>query len=166
MGATKTMKQVNWAGRAYKKTQVNWAQSQADIYKMLGELGIYEIRFTNVKKQFALEFLVRLTEEEGEKPRGVRIVVPIQYDGENVDKRNQELNIIHRILLNHLKAKFVAIQSGLSEFEQEFMAHLVITDKNGNSTTMGEAMLPQYRKAIESGKGQDFNLLSEGKEER
>ena len=51
--------------------------------------------------------------------------------------------------MNHLKAKFVAIGNGLTEFEAEFMAHLVITDKTGKSTTMAEALLPQYEKNLE-----------------
>ena len=157
------MKQVNWAGRAYKTTQVNWARTQAEIYKILGDLGIYEVRFTNVRNKFVLEFLVQLEKEQ--KPRAVRIIVPIQYKGENEEKRKRELNIVHRILFYHLKAKFVAVQSGLTEFEEEFMAHLLITDQHGNSKTIGEAMLPQYRKAIEDGKGQDFKLLPEPKNE-
>jgi len=147
----------NFISKAYKSTSVNWAKSQSAIYKMLGELGIYEIRFTNLRNKFALEFLVRL--EEGEKPRAVRIIVPIKYDGDNEDKRTKELNIIHRVLFNHLKAKFIAIQTGLTEFEEEFMAHLLIIDKQGNSKTIGEAMLPQYKKAIDEGKGEDFKLL-------
>jgi hypothetical protein len=151
------MKQVNWAGRAYKTTQVNWAKTQAQIYKILGELGIYEIRFTNMKNKFALEFLVQLV--EGEKPRAVRVIVPIAYSGDNDKEREKELNIVHRILFNHLKAKFVAVQSGLTEFEQEFMAHLLITDKQGNSRTVGEMILPEYKKSIEEGKGKDFKLL-------
>lgn len=157
------MKKVNWAGKAYKSTQVNWARSQAQVYKMLGELGIYEIRFTNIKAKFILEFIVQV--KENEKPRAVRIIVPISYQGDNEKEREKELNIVHRILLNHLKAKFVAVQTGLSEFEEEFMAHLLITDKNGNSRTMGEMVLPQYKKAIEEGKGRDFKLLEEPKQD-
>lgn len=153
------MKKVNWANKAYKTTQVNWAKSQSAIYKMLGELGIYEIRFTNLKDKFALEFLVHL--EEREKPRAVRIIVPLSYAGEDEEKRTKELNIVHRVLFNHLKAKFVAIQSGLTEFEQEFMAHLLVTDKHGNSVTMGQMLLPQYKKSIESGENKDFKLLPE-----
>jgi len=63
---------------------------------------------------------------------------------------------------NHLKSKFVAIASGLSEFEEEFMSHLVITDKHGTSRTMGEALLPEYHKAIDSGENPDFKLLGDG----
>ena len=157
------MKQPNWIKKAYKSTQVNWAKSQSAIYKMLGELGIYEIRFTNLKDKFALEFLVRL--EENEKPRGVRIIIPLQNPEDEV-KRQKELNIVHRILFNHLKAKFIAIASGLTEFEQEFMAHLIITDKAGNSKTMGEILLPQYKKQIGEGKGGDFKLLPESEEKK
>lgn len=43
------------------------------------------------------------------------------------------------------------------------MAHLIITDKNGNSRTMGEALLPQYRDSIESGENKEFKLLGDGK---
>lgn len=138
-----------WTQKAYKNTSVNWAKTQAGIYKLLGELGIYQIRFTNLKEKFALEFLIQLV--EGEKPRAVRIVVPVKYTGDDEKKRTQELNIVHRVLFNHLKAKFIAIACGLTEFEQEFLAHLIITDKNGNSKTIGEMVLPEYNKGIEGG---------------
>jgi hypothetical protein len=99
--------------------------------------------------------------KEGEKPVGVRILVPIQYKGENEQKREQELNILHRVLFYHLKAKFTAIESQLTEFMEEFMPHLIIMDNKGNSTTLGQTILPQYKKSIESGKQKDFKLLPE-----
>lgn len=155
------MKTPLWLRNAYRNTSVSWAKSQANIYRLLGELGIYEIRFTNLRDKFVLEFLIEI--REGEKPRGIRIIVPLKENSENENQRQKELNIIHRILFNHLKAKFVAIQSGLTEFEEEFMAHLIITNKDGDSGTMGEMLLPQYRRAIESGNGQDFKLLEKPK---
>lgn len=127
---------------------------------MLGELGIYQIRFTNLKDKFALEFLVEVLEEQ--KPRAVRIIVPLSYTGDDEARRQKELNVVHRILFNHLKAKFLAIGTGLTEFEQEFMSHLIITDKKGNSTTMGEMLLPQYKESLESGENKDFKLLGDG----
>lgn len=154
------MKKPSWVKNAYKGTIINWAKTQAEIYKKLGEMGIYEIRFTNLRDKFALEFLVTVV--EGTKPRAVRIVIPLQYTGEQEEKRTKELNLVHRILLNHLKAKFLAIANGLTEFEQEFMAHLVINDKNGNSRTMGEMLLPEYKKQIDDGRGGNFNLLPSG----
>lgn len=154
------MNTPNWVKNAYQGTDVPWARSQGEIHKMLNELGIYDVRFTNVKDRFVLEFLVQL--DEG-KPRAVRIVCPLPDVGQNEDKRTKALNIVHRMLVAHIKAKFVAIGRGLTEFEQEFMAHLVITDKFGNSRTMGEALLPQYRESIESGENKDFKLLGDGK---
>jgi len=140
-----------WSKLAYKSTQVNWAKTQTQIYKMLNSMGIFDTRFTNIRDRFCLEFIVPF---EGGKPRAIRIVVPLKYEGENDDKRTKELNIIHRVLLNHLKAKFVAIASGLTEFDQEFMAHLLVTDKSGNSRTMGEIALPQYQTALTDGHGE------------
>lgn len=152
------MKRANWIENAYKNTSVNWAKSQQAIMKILNDVGIEQIRFTNLPDRHVLEFAVK---EEGKVPRGVRIVTPlVSKESDDPIKRNRELNVIHRVLFNHLKAKFIAIESGLAEFEQEFMANLIITDKNGNSTTLGEKMLPQYEKHIEGGGGQF--LLGDG----
>ncbi len=152
------MKTPNWIKNAYKSTNVHWSKSQIKIHKMLNELGVFEVRFTNLKDRFALEFLASF--EEG-KPRAVRITVPLFHSQEE-SKRDKELNSLHRILFHHLRAKFISIGTGVTEFEQEFMSHLVITDKFGNSKTLGEAILPQYQKNLESGENRDFKLLDNG----
>jgi hypothetical protein len=110
-----------------------------------------------MKEVFVLEFLIKI--DERQKPRAVRIATPLGYSGDNEDKRTQELNVAHRLLVAHIKAKFIAIGRSLVEFEKEFMAHLVITDKFGNSKTLGEALLPQYKDNLESGQNKDFKLL-------
>jgi hypothetical protein len=150
------MKLPNWIKNAYRGTDVHWSKSQTEIYKMLNELGIYDIRFTNLKDKFVLEFLVTLA--DGQKPRAVRISSPIQTITNDEKKRTRELNITHRMLVAHIKAKFLAIGRGLTEFEQEFMAHLLITDAAGNSRTIGEALLPQYRDNIDHGNNKPFML--------
>lgn len=155
------MKKVNWIKNAYSNTKVNWAKSQQAIMKILQDIGIEQIRFTNMPDRHVLEFL---SKEEDKIPMGVRIVTPLKVKStDSPDRRNKELNVIHRVLFNHLKAKFIAIASGLTEFEQEFMAHLIITDKNGNTSTLGEKLLPQYEKHIEGGKGSEFLLGDGGK---
>lgn len=142
------MKQVKWIENAYKSTSVYWGKSQSDIMKMLEQVGIDQVRFTSLPDRFVLEFMAQF--DNNSIPRAVRIITPIHTKkNDDPTERNKELNIIHRILLNHLKAKFVAIGNGLTEFEQEFMSHLVVTDKSGNSTTMGEMLLPQYQKNLE-----------------
>jgi len=142
---------------AYKGTQVNWVKSQTAIVKMLNDRNIYQTRFTNMKDKFAIEFMAELPDQE--KPIGVRILVPTQYHGDNEKKRQKDLNFLHRVLFYHLKAKFVAIDSGLTEFMEEFMPHLIIMDKQGNSSTVGQVLLPQYKKGIGSGTQPEFKLL-------
>src|SRR5574343_283835 len=103
------MKTANWIKSAYKSTQVNWAKSQQSIMKILGDVGIEQIRFTNLPDRHVLEFVAK---EDNKIPKGVRIVTPlVSKVSDNPDKRNKELNVIHRILFNHLKAKFIAISS-------------------------------------------------------
>ena len=150
--------------RPYRNTKVNWGRSQAAILKLLNQRGIFQTRFTNLENKFAVEFLAQV--KENEKPVGVRILVPINYKGEDEKKREQELNVLHRVLFYHLKAKFTAIESNLTEFMEDFMPHLIIMDKNGNSTTLGQAILPQYKESLESGKQKDFKLLEEPKDKK
>lgn len=154
------MKKVSWIENAYKTTGVYWGKTQSGIMKMLEQVGISQTRFTSLPDRFILEFMAQM--DERSIPKAVRIVVPLRTKtSDNPEKRNKELNIIHRILLNHLKAKFVAIGNGLTEFEQEFMSHLVITDRSGKTTTMGEALFPQYEKNLEDKTMPNF-LLGDG----
>ncbi|MEK6884528.1 MAG: hypothetical protein AABY22_33155 [Nanoarchaeota archaeon] len=145
---------------AYKSTSVNWAKTQTAIVKMLTQRKIFQTRFTNMENKFAVEFLA--PQENMDKPIGVRVVVPFIYSGDNEEKRQRELNRLHRVLFYHLKAKFVAIDSGLTEFMEEFMPHLIVMDKKGNSTTLGQMLLPQYKNSLESGEQKDFKLLGDG----
>ena len=150
------IKQPTWITGAYKSTEVHWAKSQAKIMEMLGQVGIDQIRFTNMPDRFVLEFMAQI---DNGIPRAIRIISPLKTKVTDDPKiRNKELNTVHRILLAHLKAKFIAIGTGLAEFESEFMSHLVVTDKNGQSSTMGEQVLPQYRKNLESGTSKPFQL--------
>lgn len=145
-----TKKSPTWVTNAYKTTQVHWGKTQAQLMTMLEQVGITQTRFTSLPDRFVLEFMA--SDDGVQIPKAVRIIVPLQTTPDDDPRtRNNELNTVHRILLNHLKAKFVAIGNGIAEFESEFMAHLVIKDKTGNDTTMGEALLPQYNKYIEGG---------------
>jgi hypothetical protein len=144
---------------AYRNTSVHWSKSQAEIVKMLTARGIYQTRFANLEDKFAVEFIAP---QENGKPVGVRIVVRFSYYGDNEQRRQNELNRLHRVLFYQLKAKFVGIDNGLVEFMTEFMARLIVTERNGNSTTMGETALPQYKESLKADKQKDFKLLSDG----
>ena len=157
------MKKTRWLTEAYKATDIHWSKSQREMSTKLTELGLSAIRFTNQRDRLTLEFCVTLPERE--TPRAVRILVPLRAQSADENKRERDINRLHRVLLHHLQSKFVAIAAGLSDFDAEFMPHLVLADQHGNSRTLGEALLPAYRQAIDSGDNPDFPLLGEGRPE-
>jgi hypothetical protein len=53
-----------------------------------------------------------------------------------------------RALALAIKAKLEAVESGISTFEEEFMAHIVMP----NGKTIGQVMTPQIESAYQSGK--------------
>ena len=155
------MNKPTWVEKAYKGTDVHWGKTQSKIMTMLEEIGINQIRFTALEDRFILEFMTP-TEDNNKIPRAIRIVTPLQTrPTDEPRKRNAELNILHRVLFYRLRSKFISVGRGVVEFESEFMAHLVITDKDGNTSTMGEKLLPQYKKNLEGG-SEPF-LLDSGK---
>lgn len=53
-----------------------------------------------------------------------------------------------RALALVIKAKLEAVESGITEFEQEFMAHIVLPD----GQTVGQHMIPQIEKSYRDGR--------------
>ena len=143
--------------KAYKQTQVNWAKSQGQIGKILDERGIKDVRFTFLQSQNQLicEFNYPTKIEDKDINVGVRIIVPIP------DNSDQAKNRIHRALYYYLKTKFEALDFGLVEFIQEFMPHLVLFDKQGNSRTAYQIFSPQYSKGLISGQQGDIKMLEQ-----
>jgi hypothetical protein len=80
----------------------------------------------------------------------VRVVVP------NVPP--EKLNQYYRLLFWYVKSKFEAIDSGLVEFAEEFMAHLQITDRTGIGR-LWDRFKKGFYKTIGNGTMPDANLL-------
>lgn len=53
-----------------------------------------------------------------------------------------------RCLVLAIKAKLESVESGITTFEQEFMAHIVLP----NGQTVGDVMIPQIESSYQSGK--------------
>jgi hypothetical protein len=153
------MKQTRWLTAASKGTDIRWSKSQREIYKELTALGLSEIRFRKQRDRLVLEFCVTLPERE--TPRAVRIIVPLRAQSADENTRERDINRLHPVLFHHLQSKFVAIAAGLSDFDEEFMPHLVLADQHGHARTLGEALLPAYRQAIDRGDKPDFQLWGE-----
>jgi hypothetical protein len=158
------MKNTRWLAAASKGTDIHWSKSQREMSTKLTELGLSEIRFTRQRERLVLEFCVTLPARE--TPRAVRMIVPLRAPSADETKRERDISRLHRVLYHHLQSKFVAIAAGLSDFDEEFMPHLVLTDQHGHARTLGEALLPAYRQAIDSGDKADFPLWGEGSRQR
>lgn len=143
---------------AYKQTTVHWGKSQAQIMTLLEKQGVQDIRFTFLqsKNELICEFNYPSDIDNTDKFYGIRIVIKVENDDDKF--KNQ----IHRALFYYLKTKFEALNFGLVEFVQEFMPHLVITDKAGNQKTLHEIIMPQYKKGLVNGEQQEIKMLGDG----
>lgn len=52
----------------------------------------------------------------------------------------------------------------LVEFAQEFMAHLVVLDKQGHSQTLYQVVGKQYNKSLVNNEQGEIRMLPEGKD--
>lgn len=83
--------------------------------------------------------------------RRLRFLVPMptaKASRESERKVEAEIRRRWRALLLVLKAKLEAVASKIVQFDEEFLAHIVVS---GN-TTIGDTMLPQLGEAIARGK--------------
>lgn len=153
----------SFAEKAYMTTQLDYGYSQQRIIEMMNELGITDVRITQVGNDFMLEFMARLRHQEA--PRMVRINIPYTPELEDTDKQKQrKKNILFRVLFYHLKDKFVAINRGLKEFEEEFLADLVV-EENGEQKRLGDILVPKYKKMLKEREVAIFRI-NEAKNER
>jgi hypothetical protein len=63
-----------------------------------------------------------------------------------------------RALFLAVKAKLVAVETGITTFEQEFLAHIVLP----NGQTAGEMMIPQIEESYSDGRMPTFQLALPG----
>jgi len=154
--------------KAYKGTGINWAKSQAQIMKLLEERDIKETRFTNISFETAKRAGLGMKENTSaimieffkpiELSDGVGGTIPIRIVVPNIPDNDQKKNQAYRIFYWYLKTKFEAIDTGLIEFEQEFMPHIALGKGQGIGNVwkaFKEKMLPQ----IMSGKVSDIKML-------
>lgn len=152
--------------RAYESTGVNFAQSQAQINKLLNEHDIYDIQYTTISAETAkqsgltmerdTQAIMLVFQKHVKLPDGQSGNIPVRVVVPNVPP--QRLNQYYRLLFWYVKSKFEAIDSGLVEFAEEFMAHLQITDKTGIGR-LWDRFKRNFYKTIGSGNMPDANLL-------
>lgn len=161
--------------KAYKNTNINWAKSQAQIMQLLETREIKETRFTNISYETAIKAGLEMVDDtsaimlEFFKPTqlsdGVGGTIPVRIIIPNVPNEERKKNQAYRIFYWYLKTKFEVIDTGLIEFEQEFMPHIALGKGRGAGTmwrAFKEKMLPR----IISGEASDIKMLEESKDKK
>lgn len=157
------------AFKAYANTSVNWGKSQADIMKLLAKYDIDEVRFTTLNAETVNQTGMQMEDntfailleffKTTELSTGLGGKVPIKIIIPNISDDEKQKNQAFRIFYWYLKTKFEAIDSGLVEFEEEFMPHIAIGKGNPLSNmyqVFKDKMLPQ----IVSGKSADIKMIN------
>ena len=143
MSKFKSRRELSFADKAYKTTRLDYRYTQEKIMDMMEQSGILKVRIEKEGEDFVLEFMAKLRHNEAE--RMVRMNIPYTPELEDTVRQAQnKKNVLFRVLFYHLKDKFIAINRGLKEFEEEFLADLVIED-NGVMKRLGDVIAPKYK---------------------
>ncbi|HOO49956.1 MAG TPA: hypothetical protein PLK94_01560 [Alphaproteobacteria bacterium] len=153
----------------FKNTTVHWGKTQADIIELLEKRGIRETRFTNISYETATRAGLIMDEDtsaimlEFMKPitidNGVGGILPVRMIIPNIPNDEKLKKQAYRIFWHYLKNKFIGIDSGLIEFEQEFMPHIALGKGNGIGNVWN-AFKQKILPGIISGEDSDIALLS------
>lgn len=123
-------------GKYAKRTKVPAGQSRNEIEAVLQRYGADSFGYTNEPGVIKIGFRL--------KGRMVRFTIRIP----DPEKQPQAYRQRWRALLLGIKAKLETVESGIEEFDEAFMAQIILP----NGRTMGEYALPQMRQAYETGK--------------
>jgi len=146
-------------GKFAAKTTVSSSKSRIEIENVLTRYGAEEfvygskpewavVAFKMVGRQvrFMLPLPNRNDAEFTEYKRGSYTYERAPEAAEKIYE--QSIRQRWRALALVIKAKLEAVESGITEFEDEFLAHIVLP----NGQTMGQLAKPQIAKAYDSGK--------------
>lgn len=135
-----------------KTTDVPVSRSRDEIERTLIRYGADKFAYGTDHANATIQF-----EADG---RIVRFVVSLPQSGEYTSVRafEQALRSRWRSLLLVIKAKLEAVDSDITTFEDEFLAHVVLP----GGTTVSEWLQPQIAKAYQSGKPPSMLQLGSG----
>lgn len=125
-------------------TTVPADRSRSEIEKLLQRYGAREFAYGYSDNGAFVGFSA--------KGRKILFQLPIpKADGTTPTQRDrhaQEVRRLWRALVLSIKAKLEVVQSGITSFEHEFLAYIVLP---GAGTTVGNAIAPQLAEAYKSG---------------
>lgn len=125
-------------GTYARDTSVPVSRTQDEIRRTLERYGATGFLFGQSVGQGVVAFEM--------KSRRVKFTIPTPPDSDR--KKDQKMRTAWRCLLLAIKAKLECVASGISTFEEEFLAHIVLP----NGETIGHVMLPQIAETYSSGR--------------
>jgi hypothetical protein len=137
----------------YKSTTISPERTKADIDKMLKDFGISNRAWITKDGNDLLIFEWILEIEGVQKRITFELTPPEIREMKRVwnqkTSRTEKLNVrneavAYRLLYNYIKNKLEAIRVGMVTVENEFMAHIKFSLKDGTSTTMGNKFLELF----------------------
>lgn len=154
-------------GRYAKKTSVGSDRSKAEIERTLtrygaegfmygwqGTTAIIAFKMMGRQVKFLLPLPDRFSKEFTHTPtRGTR-----RADSAAEGAYEQAIRQRWRALTLIIKAKLEAVESGITVFEDEFLAHIVLP----NGLTVGDFMLPQIEEAYKTGEMPEMLPMLDG----
>jgi len=144
------------SGRYAKDTAVSVAKSQFEIKELVTKYGADSFQLGETRDRAAVMFDM--------KARRVRFNLPLpnrddkrfarsparglaRTPDQRIAAWEQACRSSWRALLLCIKAKLEAVEVGITEFDDEFMAHIVMPD----GQTVGQHLRPKIASAYESG---------------
>jgi hypothetical protein len=134
----------------YSNTPVTASRSQEQIDRLLEKFGATGTNWTRLFDKGRVELTFGVHGKDGRNIL-VKIVAPIltnkhrNWDpetgkSEKVDAPNWAQSM--RLLYYYVKAKLEAVNVGLREFEEEFLADTLVQDSTGRTVRVAEIALP------------------------
>lgn len=144
-----------------KNTTVSAARSEAEIKDLLRKYGadqymsgegggraIIGFSCRERKVRFELRFPAKDDERFTHVKRANRYYKEKRTEKGAAEAYEQEIRRLWRALALVIKAKLEAVDSGITTFENEFLAHIILPD----GSTVGATVAPRLAEAYSSGK--------------
>lgn len=133
-------------GRYAEHTKVPVSRSRDEVERTLVRYGAKGLFVGQDEGIAVIGF--RLQKDGAVRVANVKVILPIESDCHSKAEFERRLRRSWRVLVMTLKAKLEAVESGISTFDKEFLADLVL----GDGSTIGEFMLPQVDEVYRDGK--------------
>ena len=147
-----------------ENTSVPADRSRAEIERTLMRYGAKQFMYGVNESDAVIAFVIMLDSDGEGAIRQVRFTIPLpdcddpaftrtpggrrqRSPSQMLAEYEKATRRVWRALLLVIKAKLEAVESGISEFEQEFLAHIVLPD----GKTFGEWAKPEVARAYETG---------------